>query len=201
MKRITRTMRDYWAAFRSDRFDKKALWQFFQGQYIHAGGQDPFPREDFVNWAGVNRYSWIEAAPGPRGGEGWRLTPQCIALLESEETARSERYESACQLISSSVVKYGSLEIFEQTYGRGDYVIHWIFKPPVPVPGPDIGGRQRHEGDPFVSSVPWDITDQHLAQMLAGWFRHVEELMISHEERLRTEAERLAALISTAKRL
>jgi len=199
MKRITQRMRAYWEAFGPDRFDRKALWRFFQGQYVHSGGRDAFPNEDFVQWAGVHRFPWIEDAPGPRGGEGWRLSSNVVALFKAEQRQRHDRYRVACDLVDAVDVRHGSLEVFERTYGRGDYVIHWIFQPPVSVPGPDVGGRQRKHNDPFVGAVPYSTSPEDFAQRVEKWCTHVEGLMVAQEKRLRADAERLAALVSTIK--
>ncbi len=57
-----------WSSFGAERFDIKALWG-------HMGIKFEYPSPEWKAWVReeLERRNYIEAAPGPRGGEGWRI--------------------------------------------------------------------------------------------------------------------------------
>ena len=49
-KKPSKELRRYWDIFRDNRFTRAGLWRWFRGAYYQAGGQDGWPREDFLQW-------------------------------------------------------------------------------------------------------------------------------------------------------
>lgn len=76
------------ATFGAERFTVRDLWRKFHRRSF-------FPTEEFIEeWKrDLARLSFIEPAPGPRGGEGWRVSPAVVESLRREHEAAAAKRE------------------------------------------------------------------------------------------------------------
>ncbi|WP_145840225.1 hypothetical protein [Marinobacter sp. P4B1] len=188
-------MREYWGWFGTERFTRQDLWRRFEGQYRNAGGQEPWPKNDFLGWLKLSEHKWILPAPGPRGGEGWRLSDD---LVEAFQTERKQSRELCClakNTIEHTQVGIGMLELDKDLYRPAKWNIVWSFKPPVPIPGPDVDGKPRN--DPswvFVFSVTADIEPEKLQSQVDGAASHLKLLLEKERCRVASTLEELDTL-------
>lgn len=196
-KRITREMRDFWWAFGCNRFTKSNLWRAFQGQYYHAGGQEPWPRDDFMAWLDLSGKKWVVPEPGPRGGEGWRLSDDLIQAFDAEDARIQDLNELAESSVEAVDVTLGTLNVLPGGRGTGKVPrIMWAFMSDVEIPGPNVDGRSRP--DPlsvFVFVAPADIKPGALEAKVRRSERHVRDLIEKRSAALLDEVERLDSML------
>ncbi|MDY6929529.1 MAG: hypothetical protein SWN10_20805 [Pseudomonadota bacterium] len=194
-KRLTNVMREFWGWFGTERFTRQDLWRRFEGQYRHAGGQEPWPKDDFLGWLKLSEHKWIVPAPGPRGGEGWRLSDDLVEAFQAERQRSGELYGRAKATIERIQVGVGILHLEEDIYKPATWNIVWSFKPPMPVPGPDVDGKSRH--DPkgaFVFRVTADTDPQKLQAQVSNAESYVKLLIVEERCRVATTLEELDTL-------
>ncbi|WP_041657531.1 hypothetical protein [Marinobacter nauticus] len=149
-KKPNEDLRRYWGIFRDDRFAPADLWHWFRGAYYHSGGQDSWPRDDFLQWLALDTKSWIEPALGPRGGQGWRIAADAVEVCRAEEAFIEHTREEALAAISGVSVRIGRLYVEQRLAHPRFWEIVWCFEPPVPIKGPNVDGAGRHHTDtPF----------------------------------------------------
>ena len=124
-KRLTNVMREFWGWFGTERFTRQDLWRRFEGQYRHAGGQEPWPKDDFLGWLKLSEHKWIVPAPGPRGGEGWRLSDDLVEAFQAERQRSGELYGRAKATIERIQVGVGILHLEEDIYKPATWNIVW----------------------------------------------------------------------------
>lgn len=186
-KRLTIVMREFWGWFGTERFTRQDLWRRFKGQYRHAGGQELWPKDDFLGWLKLSEHKWIIPAPGPRGGEGWRLSDDLVEAFQAESKRSCELRGQAKNTIEHIQVRIGTLELAKDLYKPAAWNIVWSFKPPLPVPGPDVDGKSRHDPNwAFVFSVTADIEPSNMQSQVDDAARHLKLLL--ERERCRVVA-------------
>lgn len=144
-RKPSKDLRRYWELFRDDRFAPADLWRWFRGAYYHAGGQDGWPREDFLQWLALDDKPWLEPAPGPRGGQGWRIAQDAVQVCLAEEAYIERTREEALTAISGVSVRIGLLDVEQRLAHPRFWEIVWCFEPPVPLKGPNVDGAARHD--------------------------------------------------------
>ena len=196
-KRLSKEMRRYWDAFGAQRITRNALWRLFKGPYWQSGGRDMFPRADFMGWLGLNSKRWIVSCPGPRGGEGWRLSDDLVAAFETERETRAIQFAEAEAKVDAISVHIGSLDVvedFTRPYPH-PWKIQWSFAPPVPLPGTDVHGHPRSPEEPFHLSVQSNTLAEVLEQQLSHAQKHVQALLEQELDALARKEEQIRSLI------
>ena len=174
-KRLSKEMRRYWDAFGAQRITRNALWRLFKGPYWQSGGRDMFPRADFMGWLGLNSKRWIVSCPGPRGGEGWRLSDDLVAAFETERETRAIQFAEAEAKVDAISVHIGSLDVVED------------FTRPYPHPcSPE---------EPFHLSVQSNTLAEVLEQQLSHAQKHVQALLEQELDALARKEEQIRSLI------
>lgn len=102
------TLNDFFQHFGRDRFTKADLWSAFG----HNSGPG-FPTDDFMAMLALDARDYIEQAPGPRGGEGWRLTSQAVSDCTASERKAHRQLEAIRTLVDATTVPYGELRYLE----------------------------------------------------------------------------------------
>ena len=194
-KRLTAVMREYWGWFGADRFTRQDLWRRFEGQYRHAGGQDPWPRDDFIQWLKLAEHRWIIPAPGPRGGEGWRLSEDLVEAFRVEMQACSQIQARAKEHIDRINLSMGKLEVVRDFSNVAGWKIIRSFKPPVPIAGHDVDGKSRPDPtDVFVFSVSAETKSDILRERVKEAERHIKRLIAQERCRVTGALEALDIL-------
>src|SRR5690554_14050 len=171
-------LRRYWGIFGDARFTPADLWRWFRGAYYHAGGQDGWPRDDFLEWLALNRKSWIESAPGPRGGQGWRISADAVDVCRAEEVFIEHTREEALAAISGVSVRFGRLGIGQRLSHPRFWEIVLCFEPPIPIEGLNIDGVARHNATaPFSFRAFSNVSLCELQEQVDYAETHVSELV------------------------
>lgn len=102
------TLNDFFQHFGRDRFTKADLWSAFG----HNSGPG-FPTDDFMAMLALDARDYIEKAPGPRGGEGWRLTAQAVSGCDAAERKAKRQLDAIRALVEATTVPYGELRYLE----------------------------------------------------------------------------------------
>lgn len=111
---------DFWRNFGCNRFTKSDLWKAF-GYNVSPG----FPTQSFLQGLYLEERDYVIAAPGPRGGEGWKLSDECILLCLKKDKAEKLHHEKLSALVESKKIRYGKL-----IYNIQLCEIFWQFKLP-----------------------------------------------------------------------
>lgn len=190
--RLTKEMRKYWEWFGRKRFTRRDLWRMLAGRYQNEGGADPWPNDDFMKWLDIPSKKWICPAPGPRGGEGWRIADKVADLAESEELRKEKIVNDAEQTVKQAKLRIGELELLLIDRNPSDWKIMWHYKPPVALPGHDVDGRWR--SDPcseFTFFVPIRINISALNEQIERAEAHIQRMI---SERMRNISDELTML-------
>lgn len=178
-KTPNKNLRSYWEIFRDTRFTLAELWRWFRGAYYDAGGQNSWPRDDFLQWLALDSKPWIEASPGPRGGQGWRIAADAVEVCRAEEMFIEHTREEALAAISGVSVRMGHLTVEQRLAHPRFWEIVWCFEPPVPIAGPNIDGVARHsEAARFSFRVTSSISPSDLQARVICAQAHVSGLII-----------------------
>lgn len=108
---------DFWRAFGEKRFTKADLWRSF--------GHNQFPGFATPEWLGeigVGYVSWIVPAPGPRGGEGWRLSDEKVEALKAADGRASAAHAKGNALLAAITPRVGTCHIVGNS-------IEWTYLP------------------------------------------------------------------------
>lgn len=76
--------------------------------------------EDFIDDLDLGGRDYLVPAPGPRGGQGWRLSDDAVQELQRLEEKEDRRRQSIEALVDATSVKYGELR-----YHQGPQRIVW----------------------------------------------------------------------------
>lgn len=183
-KRPNRDLRCYWEIFRDARFTSADLWRWFRGAYYQAGGQDSWPREDFLQWLALCDKSWIEDALGPRGGQGWRIAPDAVQVCLAEEAYIQQTQDEASALIESVTLRLGELRLEQTLPVPRVWEVIWQFEPPVPLDGPNVDEASRLSSTaPFSFRFPSTASLEDLQTKLDSAEVHISHLAASAIER------------------
>jgi len=185
-KNLTKEMRAYWHYFGVDRFTKQDLWRFFMGRYYDSGGKESWPKDDFMRWLALERKPWIVPFSGPRGGEGWCLSDDLVAAFRKEEGLLAEQKIKAESLAASVRTRLGVVSVREDFLAQqGQWLVEWMFRPSVPIPGHDVGGRWRSEpGDVFIFNVKPDVAPDELQTLINQAEARIQECIAEEKGRL-----------------
>lgn len=177
-KKPNEDLRRYWEIFRDARFTPADLWRWFRDAYYHAGGQDSWPRDDFLQWLTLDRKPWIESSPGPRGGQGWRIADDAVEVCRAEEVFIEHTREEALAAISGVLVRFGRLDIEQRLPHPRFWEIVWCFGPPVPIEGLNIDGVARHSATaPFSFRAFSNVSQCDLKEQVGCAETHVSALV------------------------
>jgi hypothetical protein len=192
-------LRDYWSIFRDARFTPADLWRWFRGAYYHAGGQDSWPRDDFLHWLALDRKSWIESAPGPRGGQGWRIAADAVEVCLAEEAFIERTRKEALGAISVVSVRIGFLDVEQRLAHPRFWEIVWCFEPPIPIQGPNVNGVPRHNTTaPFSFRVPSTVSQSDLQKQVVCAQEHVSGLIVEAIDSHKQCIHQLSGLLNNA---
>lgn len=100
------TLNDFWKAFGDKRFTKAELWRVF--------GHRAFPGFATPEWLanlGVGKVSWLEVAPGPRGGEGFRIAASAVDAMKAKDAKNAEQEDQFQRVCSAVKLPFGRLYI------------------------------------------------------------------------------------------
>lgn len=180
MKYTTKT---FWDKFGAARFTNADLWAAFGH-----GSFPGFPTPEWLDEIGIGRVSWIENAPGRRGGEGWKLTEKAVAKMQAQQASAQARQEQLQALLAVVKPRLGECRCAEND-------LHWVFLPVVDLPGHHPNGRRRY-GSKFELSWPASATAAHVQQQLDRAAIHIADLAKKVRERRLAELTKLDALIA-----
>lgn len=190
-------LRDYWGIFRDARFTPADLWRWFRGAYYHAGGQDSWPRDDFLHWLALDRKSWIEPAPGPRGGQGWRIAADAVDVCLAEEAFIERTRKEAFEAISVVSVRIGFLDVEQRLAHPRFWEIVWCFEPPIPIQGSNVNGVPRHNTTaPFSFRVPSTVGQSDLQKQVVCAQEHVSGLIVEEIDNHKQCIHQLSGLLN-----
>lgn len=161
----------FWKAFGDKRFTKADLWRAFGNNHFPG-----FPTPEWLTRIGVGRVAWIEEAPGPRGGQGWKLSADTVTAMTVAEAKACTRATRLADLLGSVTPRLGQCRIHD---GR----INWSFLPPVPLPGRHPDGRRRTAAAAFSLTWPATSTFDAIQLGLDRAAAHVADLAGRERER------------------
>lgn len=184
-KQLTKEMRAYWQSFGVDRFTKQDLWRLFMGRYYDSGGKESWPKDDFTRWLALERKPWVVSVPGPRGGEGWCLSKDLVDAFRKEEGVSEEQKARAESLAASVRPRLGVVTVRVDIAKPEQWLVEWVFRPPVPIPGHDVGGQWRSEpGDVFIFNVKPDVTPGEFQALIDQAEARIQECIAEEKGRL-----------------
>ena len=193
MRRVTEDMRLLYLQFGDERFVRSDLWRLFANRYLTAGGTDGWPKDDFIAWLALDGKPWIVDAPGPRGGEGWRLSNAALAACEREMEAFLSTRDTLLARASDVDVRLGSLLVLDGVGGARGFQFQWVYHPPVPISGSDVCGRRRPDRrDAFVFVAAASASLEDLQASVDKAEAHVRALAGEERQRLLEQVEVLA---------
>ena len=179
------TARDYWKAFGKKRFTKADLWQAF-GHNQFPG----FPTPEWLVKLGIEQMEWIEAAPGPRGGQGWRLTTAAVVSLQIADAKANAKEERLQALLNAVTPRLGNCHI-------SDGKLKWSYFPPVPLLGSQLGGRRRNSAtEMFILTWPSTSRPTSVQAALDRAAVHIATLAERKRKQCLAELEKLDSLIA-----
>lgn len=169
------TLDEFWRAFGEKRFTKAELWRVF-GHRAFPG----FPTPEWLTSLGVGRVLWLEVSPGPRGGEGFRISASAASAMKAKyakKTERDSRLQTVCEGVKLP---------FGRMYVDGGK-LKWAY-----YPGDQLGIRL---GDGI--AMAWSDGVRHgKVQQDVNWKAdHVAKLAGESISRKREEIEQLEALL------
>lgn len=164
----------YWRAFGDRRFTKNDLWRTF--------GSGSWPTPDFLASLGLEQFDWIEPAPGPRGGAGWKMTAAAAAQMRKKEEKQTARQASVAEIAARVAVAVGAVRV-EPSYQKNkkDQIIWWYW-PPIAIEGRNVDGRRRAPSDAFTLSFPSGSEFDAVQREVDDAVRHVMQLAIEQRE-------------------
>lgn len=163
--------RDFWKAFGGKRFTKADLWRAFGNNHFPG-----FPTPEWLTRIGIGQTRWIEEAPGPRGGQGWRLTEVTVAAMTIIDAKACAKATRLAALLESVIPRLGQCHIHDGKIG-------WSFLPPVPVPGRHPDGRRRAATAAFSLAWPATATPDAIQLGLDHAAAHVADMAGRERER------------------
>lgn len=192
---VTAEKLKYWGAFGETRFTKSDLWRQF-GDNMFPG----FPTPEFMARLHLDDLDWIEDAPGPRGGEGWKLVETVVAELKKHEQKKAAQEASANEVMERVVVAFGSMRVqLSYQQNRKDRIV-WNYYPTVAIEGRDLDGQVRGPNDCFSVSLPANSKLDRVQREVDAAISYVSELASAQKARLVKQIEVLVELTNLADR-
>lgn len=192
--------RAYFDFFRDRRFTRQDLWRVFANPYLTAGGKDAWPKDDFMAWLDLGTKTWIESAPGVRGGEGWRLSRSVVQHFTDQHTDHLELRTEVCERINQVEVRLGELTVQEHLSQRRSIEIWWMFEPSVPIPGPDINQRRRDPLQYFIFAASATTPQEELQRRVEAAETHVMSLIEAEQTKITANLRVLQDLLEGTRR-
>lgn len=170
---------EFWRAFGDKRFTKADLWRAFG-----RNESSVFPTPEFVARFHLNDCDWIDEAPGPRGGEGWKINDSVVAEIAKQEQKKARRRAASEDVLKQVVVVLGSLRMEPGfTHNQKDRLV-WSFFPAVAIEGRNLHGEVRQSDMPFSLSLPANSRLDVVQGEVDLAISHVRELAAAQKARL-----------------